>query len=213
MTWLIFVDDLHINFRDTGRLRQLLRSIATELMRDEDVFAMRSSGPAAIALGPGSDRARLDAAIRTVTGAGLKASEIAAYPMLGRDEIGFRLGSAFTAATELLGNVPASPERRRVMLYISNGYEPERGHASATSFAAAAQRADVSVFAMNAAALPSQLAANAGVNPTFWKQVEDSRRQTLRAIADPTGGFALLDDVDFADAMPRVRAAATRISK
>jgi hypothetical protein len=31
VTWFIFVDDLHIDFRDTGYLRNLLTSIATEL--------------------------------------------------------------------------------------------------------------------------------------------------------------------------------------
>ena len=213
MTWLIFIDDLHIDFRNTGRVRQLLRSITTELIRDEDVFAVRSSGPSAIAIGAGSDRARLEAAIRTVTGGGLHASYISNRSSDVSEEVGFRLGIAFSAVAELLGNGPKSPDRRRVMHYISNGYQSERGRASATSFAAAAQRADVSVFAMNAGGLPSQLAANAGVDPTFWKQVEASRRQTLRAIAEPTGGFAVLDSVGFADAMPRIRAAAAGISK
>lgn len=205
MTWLIFVDDLHINFRDTGRVRQLLRSISTELMGGEDVFAMRSSGPSAISIGVGSDRARLDAAIRTVTGAGLHASEISSGSEAVREEIGFRHGIAFSAATDLLSNVPVSPQRRRVLLYISNGYDSERASARAFSFSGAARRGNVLVFAMNAGGLASKMAENVGG--------DDSRRHSLRAIAEPTGGFALLDALDFADAMPRIRAAATAISK
>ncbi len=201
MTWLIFVDDLHINFRDTGRVRLLLRSISTELIRDEDVFAMRSSGASAINIGVGSDRARLDPAIRTVTGAGLHASEISSGSKAVREEIGFRHGIAFSAATDLLGNVPVSPHRRRVLLYISNGYDSERASARAFSFSGAARRGNVIVFAMNAAGLPSKLVQNTGV--------DEPRRQSLRGIAEPTGGFALLDSVDFADPMPRIRAAAT----
>ena len=43
--WLIFIDDLHINFADTGRVRDLLRAISKTLIRDGDAYEVRSSAP------------------------------------------------------------------------------------------------------------------------------------------------------------------------
>ena len=205
VTWLIFVDDLHIDFRNTGRVRNLLRSISTELIRDEDVFAMRSSGPTAIDIAANSDRARLEAAIRTITGASLRVSEIAAGASQSRDEIALRLGLTFSAASELLDNVPASPSRRRVLVYVSNGYDFEPGRARASDFSAVARRTNVIVFAMNAGGLPGSRVDNSSVDPAFWIAVAASRHQSLRMIAEPTGGFAVLDDAGFAGALSRIR--------
>ena len=215
ITWLIFIDDLHINFRNTGRVRLLLRTISTELIRDEDMFAVRSSGPGAINLGATSDRASLEASIRTVIGAGLHQAEIeaaagrsdiASFVPYMTHEIARRLGLTVSAASELLGTVPASPNRRRVLLYISNGFDFDTGRARATEVSAAARRANVVVFAMNADGLPGSQAPSSGVDAAFWEDVAASRRQSLRTIAEPTGGFALLDEGDFTDAMSRIRA-------
>ena len=63
----------------------------------------------------------------------------------------------------------------------------------------------VIVFAMNAGGLPGSQADHGSVDPEFWKELATSRRQSLRMIAEPTGGFAVLDDVDFAGAMSRIR--------
>jgi hypothetical protein len=45
------------------------------------------------------------------------------------------------------------------------------------------------------------------VDAKVWTQIVASQRQSLRVIAEPTGGFAMLDDVDFADATSRIRTA------
>jgi len=68
VTWLIFVDDLHIAFRDTGLVRKLLASIATELIQDGDSFIIRSSGPSSLSIPLGGNRAVLDSAISKVSG-------------------------------------------------------------------------------------------------------------------------------------------------
>jgi hypothetical protein len=44
VTWLIIVDDLHLDFRNTGYIRKLLGSIASELIRDGDALVLRCSG-------------------------------------------------------------------------------------------------------------------------------------------------------------------------
>jgi hypothetical protein len=207
IAWLIFIDDLHFDFRNTGRVRLLLRSISTELIRDDDVFAMRSSGPTAVAFAASSDRAQLDAAIRTVTGGALRPAEIRNEALSTRNEVGLRLDMAFDAASELIVSVPASKNRRRIMLYVSNGYDFAAGSARAADFSAAARRANVLVFAMNASGLPGSQAASGSIDAESWKDIVTARRQSLRAISEPTGGFALLEDTDYADAMARIRGA------
>ena len=46
-TWLFVVDDLHTEFVHTGRLRDLLRGAASELIHDGDAYQLRASGPSA----------------------------------------------------------------------------------------------------------------------------------------------------------------------
>jgi hypothetical protein len=86
VTWLVFVDDLHIEFRYTGYLRTLLKSIATELIQDGDSFAMRSSGPSSLSIPLTSNRALLDAAIRKASGSGLVPTDLIRPDM--NDEVG-----------------------------------------------------------------------------------------------------------------------------
>ena len=43
--FLIFVDDLHLDFRNTPRIRQLFQKIAKELIHDGDMFGIVSTGP------------------------------------------------------------------------------------------------------------------------------------------------------------------------
>ena len=43
--FLIFVDDLHMDFRNTGRIRDLFKKISKELIHDGDMFGIVSTGP------------------------------------------------------------------------------------------------------------------------------------------------------------------------
>lgn len=209
IAWLILVDDLHMDFRHTGRIRDFLRSIPTGLMRDDDVVVMRASGPSSISIGPTSDRAIFDDASRRVSGNGLLSSEITdELKSQGEIEIDIRLVRTFSTASLLLDSVPAAPDRRLAMLYFTNGYDSERGRALASLFARAAQQAHVIVFTVNASAFRGSAPRVDGrVDAEVWKQVIASRRQSLRAIAEPTGGIAFLDDVDGAGVLSRTRAA------
>ena len=43
--WLIVVDDLHIDFVHTGRLRTLLRAVVSKLVLDGDLYELLATGP------------------------------------------------------------------------------------------------------------------------------------------------------------------------
>jgi len=208
IAWLIFVDDLHMDFRNTGRIREFLQFISGRLMRDEDVVVIRASGPSPVTMGATSDRAVIDAAIRKVSGAGLQPREISELAKDPVGEIDTRLALTFSSAATLLDTVP---ERRRAVLYISNGYDSERGRTFASLFSRAAQQAQVQVFAVNASGLLDAAPMyDPRVDADLWKQMVASRRQSLRAIAEPTGGSAFLDDVYAAQTMSRIRAAVAK---
>jgi len=60
--FVIFVDDLHLDFRNTGRIRDLFKKVSTELIHEGDMFAVVSSGPASIEIPLTYDRGRHEAA-------------------------------------------------------------------------------------------------------------------------------------------------------
>jgi hypothetical protein len=201
VTWIIFVDDLHIDFRNTGYLRNLLTSIATELIKDGDSFALRSSGPSSLSIARSTDRAVLDAAIRKVAGNGLTPGDV-----LGRDaddELRYRAKLAGTAASELLASLTRDASRRAALLYVSDGYDRLPPDATVVDLPRAAKQFAVTVFALN----PRGLRNAASTAAMGLSGSDDVMLQSLRAIAEPTGGFAVLNETDFTDALQRIERA------
>ena len=205
VTWLVFVDDLHLDFRNTGYIRKLLGSIASELMRDGDAFVLRSSGPSP-SIPFTTNRSLLDAAIGRVAGNGLQPAAILRVSPANeiQNELRYRASLAGSAANDML-NAGRSPSSRRLaMLYVTNGYPLDPPDVRVAGFASAAQRANVTVFAMNARGLPNAPALPAQGDAALWASYRAAMLNSLRAISEPTGGFAVLDEADFADALQRI---------
>ena len=78
--FLIFVDDLHLDFRNTGRIRDLFKKISKELIHEGDMFGIVSTGPSSISIDLTYDRKRLDQAITKITGSGLAPKDILDVP-------------------------------------------------------------------------------------------------------------------------------------
>src|SRR5206468_6055478 len=78
--FLFFVDDLHLQFHNTGRVRDLFKRISKELVHEGDMFGIVSSGPSSIAVDMTYDRARLDESIKKIAGSELKPSDIIQGP-------------------------------------------------------------------------------------------------------------------------------------
>ena len=90
------------------------------------------------------------------------------------------------------------------MLYVTNGYHLDPPDARVAGFASPARRADVTVFALNARGLPSAPPLPVQGDAALWASSRAAMLNSLRAIAEPTGGFAVLDEADFADALERI---------
>ena len=123
--FLIFVDDLHMDFRNTGRIRELFKKISKELIHDGDMFGIVSTGPSSIAEDMTYDHKRLEEAINKISGSGLKPSEIIETPdgSQGPPEVRYRAHVAFSTAYDLLKKLEQVHNRRKAFIYVSNGYD------------------------------------------------------------------------------------------
>ena len=123
--FIIFVDDLHLDFRNTGRIRDLFKRISTELVHEGDMFSIVSTGPSSIEIQPTYDRRRLDEARNKITGGGLKPQEILDAPegAEGPAELRYRAHVAFSTAYDMLKSLETVHHRRKAFIYISNGYD------------------------------------------------------------------------------------------
>ena len=107
---IIFViDDLHLDFRDTHRVRRLFREMAKELVHDGDLFGIVSTGTSSIAIDLTYDRTRMEEAANRITGGGLKPSEIIQQSSTGEtpQEVMHRANVAFETVYDMLNNLAA----------------------------------------------------------------------------------------------------------
>jgi hypothetical protein len=201
------VDDLHIAFRDTGLVKKLLASIATELIQDGDSFIIRSSGPSSLSSPLGGNRAVLDAAISKVSGNEIFPSDCLSAET--DEDLRYRAQLAGTAATEMLDSLPRERTGRMALLYISNGYTRIPVDATIADVPRIARESAVTIFALNPRGLPRppQVAPrSASTQDRCYR--DDLMMKSLRALAEPGGGFAVLEEADFTDALQRIGRAA-----
>jgi VWFA-related protein len=123
--FLIFIDDLHLAFHETAPLRDLLKKISTELIHEGDLFGIVSTGPSSVAIDMTYDRRRLDEAIGKVAGGGMEPTDIIGTPdgSQGPPEVRYRAHVAFSTAYELLQKLEQVHNRRKAIIYVSNGYD------------------------------------------------------------------------------------------
>jgi len=204
-TWLIFVDDLHLDFRNTGRLKVLLEALASELIHDGDDFGIRFSHSASESRDLTCDGKSLEAAIRNTSGNGLKAADILRYPDAWK-EVLYRASVALAAARETL--TPAAHGRRKAVIYVSNGYSPgldaARFHDRLSELTRLAIRSRITIFAIEPGRLAdARLTGAEAALDTYWT----ATRNSLRALSEPTGGFLLVDGPDLVEDLSRINSA------
>jgi VWFA-related protein len=123
--FVFFLDDLHLDFRDSGRVKELVKKIRAQLVHEGDMFCIVSTGPSSIAIDMTYNPKRLDEAMSRISGAGLTPNEIVSTPTgaQGPPEVRYRAHVAFSTAYDLLDQLEAIHNRRKVFIYISNGYD------------------------------------------------------------------------------------------
>jgi VWFA-related protein len=242
--FLFFVDDLHLDFGNTPRLRQLFQKIAKELVHEGDMFGVVSTGTSSIAIDLTYDRNRLDEAIKKMSGGALKPSEIieAGQGPNGPSELRYRAHVAFSTAYDVVRNLEKIHNRRKAVVYVSNGYDfnPFEGARygdpniigqkrdtsqyndydpftrQSNQFAdadlvrelaeltRAANRANATLYTIDPRGLIAGSDLDQNVDPTEWANYVRKTQDSLRTLADLTGGFAVVNQNDFDKALKRI---------
>jgi len=262
--FLFFVDDLHLQFHNTGRVRDLFKRISKELVHDGDMFGIVSSGPSSIAIDMTYDRNRLDEAIKKMTGNELKPSDIIQGPSgaEGPSEVRYRAHVAFSTVNDVLNELEKVHNRRKALVYVSDGYDfnpfqdarlglmdpnspfaqnefarsqnqinAQNSDGSASTpdpfssqqkqneeFADAdlarelgeltrtANRANVTMYTIDPRGLVGMGDIDDQVDPQQWNEYVRKSQDSLRVIAEETGGIAVVNQNDFSRALKRIDA-------
>jgi len=260
--FLFFVDDLHLQFHNTGRVRDLFKRISKELVHDGDMFGIVSSGPSSIAIDMTYDKSRLDEAIKKIAGSELKPTDIINGPSgaEGPSEVRYRAHVAFSTVNDLLNNLNSVTNRRKALIYVSDGYdfnpfqdarlglmdgnspfaqnefrrqENQQQNSDGTSngtdpftqqqkqsetFADAdlarelgeltrqANRSNVTMYTIDPRGLVGMGDIDEQVDPQQWNEYVRKSQDSLRVIAEETGGIAVVNQNDFSKALKRIDA-------
>jgi hypothetical protein len=194
--WLIIVDDLHLDFRNTGHLRTLLKTIAAELIHDGDQVALLSTGPSSVSVAWTHDRSVVDGVVKNIAGNSLRVPDILAIArgLTPANEVDHRATIALSRVNEIIAILDPA-----VIIYISNGYVDR-----SPSLTRAGGRARMPVFALDPRLLPGAIVDMAGVDAASWNACWTATRNSLRALSEPAGGFALEEGPDLAATLARM---------
>jgi VWFA-related protein len=246
--FLIIVDDLHLDFRNTGRIRDLFKRIARTLVHEGDMFGIVSTGPSSLAIDLTYDRKVLDEAIKRITGNGLKPSDI----IQGQDgaqgpaEVRYRAHVSFSTARDLVTQLERINNRRKAVLWVSNGFDfnpfekqrlgedpiyggrmgqtQEEGEQfnrqfnQGTQFAdadlareladltRAANRANATFYTIDPRGLVAGQDLDETVDPTDFQEYMRTTQDSLRVLAQETGGIAIVNQNNFDKGLKRIDA-------
>jgi VWFA-related protein len=246
--FLIIVDDLHLDFRNTGRIRDLFKRISKTLIHEGDMFSIVSTGPSSLAIDPTYDRKILDEAIKKITGNGLKPSDIiqGAEGAEGPAEVRYRAHVAFSTAYDMLSQMEKIANRRKAVVWVSNGYdfnpfaesrlgedpvfggrfgqtreegrEQQRSSLSQNQFADAdlarelaevtrtANRANATLYTIDPRGLVAGADLDEQLDPVEYGNHIRQTQDSLRVLAEQTGGIAVVNQNNFDKALKRIDA-------
>ena len=109
--------------KDLGIDRVELRK--RNLVHEGDLFGIISTGPSSLSIDMTYDRQVLTDAINRITGDGFSVRELVMQQegTRGPTEVRYRAHVAFKTAREVLRNLEQVHDRRKVFIYLSNGYD------------------------------------------------------------------------------------------
>ena len=122
---LIFIDDLHFEPELSPHVRRVMQTIGDTLLHDGDLITVLSTGPSFIEIGPTYDKKTAMEAVAKIRGSGYIPSEI--FKMLessqGPGDIRHRAQMSFYTAYRILDQLEQMTNRRKAVIYVSNGYD------------------------------------------------------------------------------------------
>jgi VWFA-related protein len=244
---IFVVDDLHMEFRDTHRVRRLFRDMAKELVHEGDLFGIVSTGTSSIAIDLTYDRTRMEEAANKITGGGLQPKDIIEQSATGEtpQEVMHRANVAFETVYSMLTNLEQAQHRRKAVVLISNGYDfdPFTNSRAGTAgnmflnnpnvdpndpsnamfnqgnqFSDAdlamrlseltrqANRANATFYTFDPRGLVAGQDLDQQVDPVEWESHLRKQQDSMRVLAELTGGVAVVNTNDFTKALKRIDA-------
>jgi VWFA-related protein len=245
--FLLFIDDLHLDFRSTPRTRELIQKMLRDLIHEGDMFGIVSTGTSSISEQLTYDRQVLEASIKRITGGALKPKEIieGSQGPNGPTELRHRAHVAFSTAYELMKNLEKVQNRRKAVLYISSGYDfnpfetgrleeqARRMHVETAELESdpffrtqqssqmlaesdlirelaeltrAANRANATFYTLDPRGLVAGPDIDEEVSTQDWHTYVRETQDSLRVLAEETGGIAVVNQNDFDKALKRIDA-------
>ena len=205
--WRIVVDDLHLDFTDTGRLRAFLSAVVEEALAQGERVGLRSTGPSQVTVAPTVDGPILRAAIRTITGNGLKAvdavSARASTQGGHRAEIARRTRASLSALRQ---SVDEPAEASAVVIFVSNGLPlpPQGGAVAFDGAVTAARERTVRILAADARD-PARLVPPPPDLAAALADLRATETESLRVLSSSTGGATARGLTDTLAAMAALR--------
>lgn len=258
--FILFIDDLHLDFKNTARVRELLKKIKGTLIHQGDMFGIVSSGTSSIAIDLTYDLKRIDEALKKVMGGALKPTDIIQGPegQEGPSEVRYRAHVAFSTAADLMDNLSKVHNRRKALIYVSNGYDfnpfeksrtgqqeffenrmgtgldaPRASNPDSQSqqsdssgnespsgakfanadlvrelaeLTRAANRANATIYTIDPRGLVGMPDLDENVDPVEYQDYIANSINSLRVLAEQTGGIAVVNQNDFDRALKRIDA-------
>jgi hypothetical protein len=234
VVWLIFVDDLHLDFVTTGRLRDVLRTVASTLGEGAALIGVQSSGPSMASLPPSTDPVSRDAAIRRIIGHALRPGDF----LVGNSadttrELRYRAHTSLSAVYSAVESLARVGTPKKHILYVSNGFAVARPVQPGTllptgvnppgEFIDDAELRDeltrvvqvsldrgVAISALDPRPyLPTPLEWRT-IDAGLWQRFVDASHATLRDLTIPTGGALLDGNQPLRDTLLKLRTGGNR---
>ena len=243
--FLLFIDDLHLDFRSTPRTRDLIKKMLRLLIHEGDMFGMVSTGTSSISEQLTYDRQILESAISRITGGGLRPKEIieGMQGSQGPGELRHRAHVAFSTAYDLMRNLEKLQNRRKAVIYLSSGYDfnpfetsrleeqARRMHVESADLQSdpffrtqqssqllaegdlvrelseltrAANRANATIYTIDPRGLVAGPDMDDDVPQQEWQNYLRDTQDSLRVLAEETGGIAVVNQNDFDKALKRI---------
>ena len=124
--FIFFVDAMHLEPQSTPRVRHFIKDVVDILVHDGDLVGLISNDSAGTAIDITYDRELVKASVDGIIGTGLTPRELIMDMQEGREgpeELRWRAHRAFLTVNTLLENLEAVQDRRKVLLYVSTGYD------------------------------------------------------------------------------------------
>ena len=121
--WLIVIDDLHIEFQSSGRLRTMLNAVVEALVVKGDYSSAVSTGPSTIAVDPATDRAPLLSRFKAASGSAMDWTSIERnlHDEARPSEAHYRAAVSLATAEEAVMNLAKVSSQVKVVVYVSDG--------------------------------------------------------------------------------------------